>query len=308
MAYQFIHVEGYARSAGKGKTGGHTVGAIIAEAERRPDACPHVASPKPPTLLYGVPPSRVAEAATLWAESAKDSRGHKLRKDGLCMLGGVVSVPAGFEDWPGFRTRTVEWLRKEYGDQLVSVVEHTDEAHPHLHFYAVPWQSDRFDSVHPGLRASAEADPDRGRRNRTPAEKEAGRKAARLAFSEAMRSFQDRFFRGVGAVHGMARIGPKRRRLSRAEWRAEEQQRKAQAALVAQADQSLKQVREERQAFEAFEAGRPKLPGIFRGKSAAQIDQIWAALPDALALAEAREAGRRATQARPDGKSHGKGR
>lgn len=308
MAYQFIHVEGYARTAGRGKTGGHNLASIAAEAERRPGACPHVTDPQPPRVLFGVAPSKAAEGAALWADQAKDARGHKLRRDGLCMLGGVISVPEGFHGWPKYREAAVKWLKQEYGPALVSVVEHVDEGHPHVHFYAVPWQSDRFDSIHPGLRAAAAADPDRGRRNRPPAEKEAGRKASRLAFMDAMRDFQDRFYRGVGALYGMARLGPKRRRLTRAEWRAEEQQRNELAAVMAQTDKTLDEIQKERQALAAFAAGLPKLPGIFKGKSATQINQAYAALPEALALAEAREEGHRATQTRQDGKSHGKSR
>jgi hypothetical protein len=316
MAYQFIHVEGYARSAGRGKTGGHTLASIVAEAERRPGACPHVVDPQPARVVYGKTPAVAAEAAALWAETSKDARGHKLRRDGLCMLGGVVSVPEGFEGWPKYRKAAVAWLKEEYGPALLSVVEHTDEGHPHLHFYAVPWQSDRFDAIHPGLRAAAAADPDRGRRTRPAAEKEAGRKNARLAFTEAMRAFQDRFYRGVGAIHGMARLGPKRRRLTRAAWRAEEQQRKELAAVMAQTDKTLEKVVQERAAVERISAEYPaaklaRLVGsALQGVPKEKLADFWKSVEGLGASLRAQTAteARQGTQTRPDGKSHGKGR
>ena len=49
------------------------------------------------------------------------------------------------KDWPRFREATVAWLKQQYGERLRSVVEHTDEAHPHLHFYAVPLPGERFE-------------------------------------------------------------------------------------------------------------------------------------------------------------------
>ena len=53
--------------------------------------------------------------------------------------------------------RPLNGLKTKYGDNLKSVVEHTDEAYPHLHFYVVPKLGDRFDSVHDGYRAANEA-------------------------------------------------------------------------------------------------------------------------------------------------------
>jgi hypothetical protein len=80
MGYQFIHVECYARSTPKkGKTGGHNVDSILAEARRAPGACPHVENPAPPVLLYGVPLDEVEDSAHEWAIQSTDSRGYNLR-------------------------------------------------------------------------------------------------------------------------------------------------------------------------------------------------------------------------------------
>ena len=82
--------------------------------------------------------------------------------------GGVLPAEQR-QDWPRFREATVAWLRQQYGERLRSVVEHTDEAHPHLHFYAVPLPGERFQVLHPGRQAAAEKGPPRGKRaHRTP--------------------------------------------------------------------------------------------------------------------------------------------
>ena len=53
----------------------------------------------------------------------------------------------------------------------------------------------------------------------------------KLAYINAMRSMQDEFSKKVAMSHGLTRIGPGRRRLTRAQWKAE----KAQAAFFADA-------------------------------------------------------------------------
>lgn len=53
---------------------------------------------------------------------------------------------------------------------------------------------------------------------------QATKKDQNLAFSEAMRETQDEFSRRVGQHFGLARLGPGRRRLTRAEWQAEQKQ------------------------------------------------------------------------------------
>lgn len=322
MAYQFIHVEGYGRAAGKGKSGGHTVASILAEAERREGDCPHVQEPKPPVVLDGLDPAGVAALATKLADKAKDARGHKLRKDALCLLGGVVSVPAGFDRWDEYKRDVVAWLNTRYGSSLVSVIEHTDEAHPHLHFYAVPLPGRRFDTLHPGLAAAAAADPRRGDRKRSPEEKEAGRKAGRVAYAQAMREFQDSFFQGVGRKYTLARLGPKKRRLTRAEWRAEEAARAADARLKedlkakeskAQAVQDAARKEREKLAVERerLELIRRELPDLYmqlEGLSSESLTKFKAETGKLLEALRTHEEGHRATQRRPDGKSHGNSR
>jgi hypothetical protein len=112
---------------------------------------------------------------------------------------------------------------------------HVDEPHIHVHLAAVARGDPqlRADRLHDGRRAQAEARA-RGEDRRSQAR----------AYCAAMRAWQDEVHREVSAVCGLARVGPRRRRLTRAGWHAEQRAleavaeglRRAEAAL-AQADQ-----------------------------------------------------------------------
>ena len=241
MPYQFIHYDGYGR---EGSTQTKTVTKkngdkitttkkvrslkeILEEQDRVEEACPHIAEPRKPGLLYGVPPLEVLKIAEDWAETATDARGHKLRKDGNVCLVGVISLPREMEDnFPQFAEDSLIWLKNKYGDRLKSVIVHDDEAHPHLHFCVVPRVGERFDDIHEGTKAKNQA-------------KKEGQKAGaqNIAYIEAMRNFQDNFSEKVAMKYGLTRLGPARRRLSRGEWKAEQ----AQAAFFADAKAVAKQ-------------------------------------------------------------------
>ncbi|WP_080289679.1 plasmid recombination protein [Burkholderia cenocepacia] len=242
-SYQFIHVDAYGREgSSQTKTSTNKHGAkvttttksrsakeILAEQWRESGACPHIKEPRKPGLLYGVPPMEVLPLIDQWADQAKDAQGRKLRKDGNCALIGVASLPREMEDnFPEFAEDTLVWLKGKYGDRLKSVVVHDDEAHPHLHFTVVPRIGERFDDIHEGLKAKNEA-----KKNN----KKAGEQ--NLAYIEAMRAMQDEFSKKVAMSHGLTRIGPGRRRLTRAQWKAE----KAQAAFFADAKAQHKAAR-----------------------------------------------------------------
>ena len=216
--YQFGHVEGYARKGGvktdsKTKTKSTVMSGwdIVDEAERKEGATPHIEKPQPPILLFGVMPSVAMKEAAEWAEQAKDASGRKLRVDGLCISAGVISFPAEKEGWSEYRDLAVEWLKKKYGDRLKSVVEHTDEAYPHFHFYVVPKVGQRFDSIHDGYRAANEAKAKglkKGEQN--------------TAYKGAMSAWQDDLHATCGVQFGLARTGPRRQRLTRAEWQEQQ--------------------------------------------------------------------------------------
>lgn len=219
--YQFHHLESYARVAGKKKVSGHSIYSIVAEAERQEGACPHIEAPQPPTLVMGCMPSEAAQQAVAWAEQARDSRDHALRKDGLCLAAGVVTWPAErpSEEWEAYRDATVKWLKAKHGNQLLSVVEHHDEPHKHIHYFLIPRAGERFDSLHPGRAAAAQAKGAglfKGDQNR--------------AYISAMREFQSDFHRDVSQHHGLTKLGPRRRRLTRAEWKTEQAEAERQAS------------------------------------------------------------------------------
>jgi chemotaxis protein histidine kinase CheA len=220
MAYQFGHVEAYGRLAGKKKKDGNTVSRILAEARREEGSCSHIENPQPHELVWGMTLDEVEARVDEWASQAKDARGHAIRKDALCMVGGVVSLPREQmeEDWEDFKTRAVKWLQNEYGNALLCVIAHLDEAHPHLHFYAVAKDGQRFDSIHEGYRAQNGLTGERGNRELSKNEKADIRARGKFAYAAAMRKWQDRLQEDVGKYYGLARIGPRRRRISRAEY------------------------------------------------------------------------------------------
>lgn len=231
MGYQFVHIAGYARKGSQQRKNGKmqprkwSIRDIVAEAMREPDSCPHVWDPQPPKLLHGAMPSQLEALAEAYAATVQDAQGRKLRADGLCVAAGVVSLPADrADDWPQYRAAAVDFLREQYGKRLRSVVEHIDEEHPHLHFYAVPFDGERFEVLHVGRQAAAQA-----------AQEGKAKGAQNAAYKAAMQAWQDDFHAKVSASFGLARTGPKRERLSRAEWQA----RKARLRADAKACQAV---------------------------------------------------------------------
>lgn len=235
--FQFMHIESYARTAAKGKTGGHSVSSIVGEARRDPEHSPHVESPQPPQYLQGASLDALEATCEAYAATITDTKGRKMRKDGLCLLAGVVSAPDGFTEaqWSKLSSDTLSWLENRFEDRLRTTVAHVDESHDHLHFYVVPRDGERFDDVHPGKAAARQAKEQglaKGDQNK--------------AYIAAMRAFQDDFFEQVGARNGLARVGPGRRRLTREQWKIEQaqveqisQQLERADALVVEAGHAL---------------------------------------------------------------------
>lgn len=236
--YQFLHVEAYGREESKkqktqckknsdgtytskevGKDKRGNVRWVIAEAKREQNSCHHIDSPQPPTVLLG-DLDQVEQEATRWAEESTDAKGRKLRKDAHCLLAGVISLPRDEEaKWEQFKAKSLDWLKEKYGDNLRCVIAHEkDEAHPHLHFYCVAKKGQKFEDLHEGKRAQKEL------KKKNP---QASKQEQNIAFAEAMRATQDDFANRVGQRFGLARIGPGRRRLTRAQWQAEQAQAEA---------------------------------------------------------------------------------
>lgn len=238
MGFQFVHLEAYSRKSDKG---GRSVSWVLDEADREPGAAPHVEHPSPPVVVFGksVPELREMHDAEVDAARVTTSNGRtrKIRQDQQTLLTVVASHPATMEDvrtdpkvraeYDAWELRTVAWLREMYGVELVTVIRHEDETHPHLHAYILP--SDlRARERHPGVAAklAVKASPQEGE------DAKAVNRRGDVAYKAAMREWQDSYWQSVGLPSGLTRLGPARRRLSREAWKAEQTQ--AQAVLIAE--------------------------------------------------------------------------
>lgn len=220
--YQFIHVESYGRVSAKKKlnfndeTKGRNVKEIIGEVTRRPGYCDHVEDPGESIILYGLNPKELEALTDDYFNNTKlvNSNGvsRGLRKDSHVLLAGVISLNREVEEiWDDYKKESIEWLKKKYGDRLKSVVEHTDEGHPHLHFYCVQDPGLSFDLLHEGKRAYAAVG------GKVKHKKE-------IAFKNAMREFQEAFFNDVSLKYGLMKTGPKRKRMSNSDYKRQQEE------------------------------------------------------------------------------------
>ncbi|TCL72126.1 plasmid recombination protein [Rhizobium sp. BK251] len=243
MAYQFARIEIFARS----DKAGRTTDFILDEVSRVPSASAHVQSPKPPEVVYGLDVDALRTLHDERAATAKTPRTDKngktthkaIRKDQNTLAAVVFSHPATMEEYRAsadvrrdvqkWERASIAWLRQQYGDQLVSVVRHTDESHPHLHAYLLPDDTEmRAGRLHPGY----------VEKNAIVAEgilpgedKKALDKRANRAYVGGLRAWLDDYHQRVAVPAGLTRLGAGKRRLTRAQWHQE----KAQAAALKQA-------------------------------------------------------------------------
>ena len=183
MGIQFIHIDGYARVGStqtitdkktkQVKTKKKRSARDIAnEVERVEGNTSHIENPKPPNIIFGCKPSEAVDLAEQWSLEAKDLIGRKLRKDGLCLLAGVISISRKDEaGWSDLKERSVSWLKETYGDRLKSIVEHQDEANPHLHFYVVPNKNETFAKIHHGFNAVEQVKKEQAEKKKETTEK-----------------------------------------------------------------------------------------------------------------------------------------
>ena len=220
MAFQFVHVSSYSI-----KTGGAD---IADEAGRKPSHSKHVDDPKPPVLVAGMEPEAAWAEVERRHENARNTvtlktgktAKKRMRKDELVLLAAVASHPGKTEetdtDSPEFQDwmqRSIDWLTEQHGEPL-SVVLHLDESHPHIHFLTAPdlEAGERMADIHPGERAKQRV----GGRDAKKSEKD-------QAYRHAMRGYQNSHHRHVSVYHGLARLGPQKQRLNRAEWKAQQE-------------------------------------------------------------------------------------
>jgi uncharacterized protein YoxC len=233
MSYQFVHLETYSR---KGDASGRSTGFVFAEARRDPGASVHVAHPSPPVVVHGLDIDAVEQRHDRAAEAArtipKSGKPRKIRVDQHTLLTIVTSHPYTVEevradvakrrDVEIWERLTVDWLKHQYGDTLASIVRHEDETHWHLHIYILPSSSDmKASTLHPGQMAKAEIMAAGAAPNE---DSKALNRRGDAAYRRAMRDWQNSYFDAVAIKCGLTRIGPARRRLTRAEWQAEQTQ------------------------------------------------------------------------------------
>ncbi len=202
----------------------------------------------PPKIIYGLTPQEVREKhdeiidAGYVEATLKDGtvarRG--IRKDRHTLLTAVASYPlltaqvadnaAARDEYERWVELNVRWLKDTFGDRLVSVIEHMDEEHPHIHAFILPLGDTSCSARHlnPAWQVKEEAEA-LARESNKPA-KEAV-KLGNLAYRARGRELQDQYFEEVGLPAGLTRVGPKRERLSREQWKQRKEQARRDAAL-----------------------------------------------------------------------------
>lgn len=260
VTYQFAHLGTYSRRGnrvpmkhkkGRVSEGGRSVRDIYFEAAREAGSAPHVETPQPPNIIFnalGKPlADHVQEIERRISERNKTLKKQKLQSirsdthvlDTMVFSHPFYTLPApegykgeaqkslsdpdAFVQYSNWLMDTIEWAQNNArlrGVEIMAIVEHVDESHPHLHVLSLPVSDIRMNAknTHPGYRAKFAA-IDSGE---IP-------KIAQKRFRDAMSAWQDDYYEHVGIKHGLTRFGPKRQRLSRQEWQA----RKAEAKRVA---------------------------------------------------------------------------
>ena len=239
--FQFIRAEVYARRASTNEKSKSqfNAGDVIGEALRDEGHCPHVEKPEAPRYLLGSEAGTRAILGRIQENAAqyRDKMGRKMREDAAVLLAGVASFPrdaankdpALYKKWESL---TVEYLQKKYEDNLRAVVMHNDEEHPHLHFYVYSDTEVNAKMLHDGYKNGSSP----------------------KAYKKGCEDFQNEYFEQVASRCGLARTGPKRRRLSRAEWHAEQEMAmsisKAESAVLDSAATKEKEAHKRLQAVQ----------------------------------------------------------
>lgn len=238
--FQFVHMQTFSRKPLKSGTG---TGFVFSEALRRPGSCDHVEVPGEPVVVYGqsvevIEARHDAMAAVAILTDAK-GKARKVRQDQHTLMTVVAShpaTPAQVREDPAaaaavarWQELTIDWLQRQHGDRLVSVVRHDDESHVHMHAYVLPDDpAMKARPLHPGVHAKEAAVSAAVLEG---LDSKAANRRGDQAYRQAMRSWQDTYWHDVGLACGLARLGPGRRRLSRAGWQAEQAQVERVASL-----------------------------------------------------------------------------
>ncbi|UYV25852.1 plasmid recombination protein [Vibrio parahaemolyticus] len=180
---------------------------------RHPTAVPHIPDPKPPIILYGYTAYDALELAQARANISRDSMNRKIRRDARLVLSGVISCPLEFKtnsevNYKKWINENLNYLHGKYGGNLISVILHEDEAHPHIHFICVPKPT-----VDSNMHIKMIHDPIKERENT-----KGGRKVKFDAYKRSFRKLQDEYYESVASKFGFLRDGARRNRLTRSEY------------------------------------------------------------------------------------------
>jgi hypothetical protein len=272
--YQYGHVETWSRAGSTGTVhheraeGGArrrwTTEEILDEAERLASASLHVerGGPAPQIIPAAVGSFKALRAAHAAAAGIKETfdytdpktkekkkRSRALRRDARTLYTAVFSLPVMTADAlavPELRAECLAVLQAaidherdrivQRGGVLAMSVVHWDEAMVHVHVYALDPKYGRVDALHPGVVAKAECMSNPRALTLNPKDRN---KAGNRAYCEAMRAWQDDLHAEVFAPAGLLRAGPRRERLTRADYlhakrvageRREDEERKLELA------------------------------------------------------------------------------
>lgn len=235
MGPQYFHVQTFSRKA---NAVGQCVDQVLGEASREPSYSKHVEAPQPPVLRFGVGLEQVSEQHNQMIEEARtetklksgDVRKSAIRKDRHTLFTAIASYPvprelverdpAEKERYEYWLQLNIDFLKQEYGNRLVSVIEHVDEKQPHIHAYVLPFgeQGVNAKNLIPAHAAKEGAYEQAYSQSK---DKKFAKKASNDAYKAAMREMQQKYYEAVGAPSGLTRDGPKRTRKSREQWKAE---------------------------------------------------------------------------------------
>jgi len=248
MKSQFMHVELYSREEPAKKTINKNrnhksdvrttnVNGVLSEMKREVGFTSHLEQVDAPKVLYGSIDALERSMERYEAEyktTDKNGKEKKLRKDACILLAGVVSLDRADEEiWDEYKTKSIEYLKNKYGENLKCVVEHTDETNPHFHFYVVGNQKQDLNLLHDGKLAVSKL------------AKEDKKKLHQTAYTEAMIKFQDDFYTKVSNKFGLSRTGeePRERYKSRPDYLRFKKRQEAALNVLSDIEKFEKKVR-----------------------------------------------------------------
>lgn len=242
---QFIHVEMYGKKSAKKAERSHhnsdvkqtTVSGVLNEAKRTDGFTSHIESVKQPEVLYGCSLEDLELLVDEYHQNSyttdKNGVQKKLRSDASVILAGVVSIKREDIDvWEDYKKDTLDFLKEKYGDNLKCVIEHTDEKHPHIHFYVVSKIGENLNDLHDGKLAVSKLSKEEKKNQKT-------------VYVKAMTKFQDDFYNRVSKKYGFDRLGEKpRKRMSRKEYLEYEAEKKLSHELLEEKNTEIQKIDE----------------------------------------------------------------